>query len=303
MSLFDTLIKHGLPLIPKFVVGQVAKRYVAGETLDDACRTIRQLNAEGIMATVDVLGEEIVERDKVEAAVATYIKVFDTIEELHLDCNVSIKLTMLGLRIDEAYCLDNVRKILDVAASHGNFVRIDMEDHTCTDFTLRAYRTLREEYDNVGIVLQARLRRTLGDIGSLKDLTPNVRLCKGIYVEPRQRAWLGYDTVRANFIAALDKLLKNGSYVGIGTHDEHLVWAGMAAVDRLGLTPDQYEFQMLLGVDPELRRIILESGHRLRVYVPFGPDWYPYSTRRLRENPAVAKHVMRAMFGLRPKAS
>ncbi len=303
MTLFETLIKHGLPLIPKCVVGRVANRYVAGETLDDACRTIRQLNAEGSMATVDVLGEEIVERDKVEAAVSTYIEVFDTIEALHLDCNVSIKLTMLGLRIDESYCLDNVRRILDVAASHGNFVRIDMEDHTCTDFTLRAYRTLRSEYDNLGIVLQARLRRTLGDIGGLLDLKPNVRLCKGIYVEPRQRAWPGYETVRANFIAALDKLLQHGSYVGIGTHDEHLVWAGMAAVDRLGLAPEQYEFQMLLGVDPELRRIILANGHRLRVYVPFGPDWYPYSTRRLRENPAVAKHVMRAMFGLRQHES
>ena len=301
MSLFDALIKHGLPLIPKFVVGQVAKRYVAGETLDDACRTIQQLNTEGIMATVDVLGEEIVERDKVETAVATYIKVFDTIEELHLDCNVSIKLTMLGLRIDESYCVENVRKILDVARSYGNFVRIDMEDHTCTDFTLRTYRQLRAEYDNIGVVLQARLRRTLNDIGGLLDLKPNVRLCKGIYVEPRERAWPGYQTVRANYIAGLDKLLEHGSYVGIATHDEHLIWAGMAAVDRLGLTPEQYEFQMLLGVDPQLRRMILASGHRLRVYVPFGPDWYPYSTRRLRENPAVAKHVIRAMFGLRSR--
>ncbi|NOZ79448.1 MAG: proline dehydrogenase [Acidobacteria bacterium] len=301
MSLFDSLIKHGLPLIPKFVVGRVAKRYVAGETLDDACRTIRNLNAEGIMATVDVLGEEIVVRDKVEAAVATYIKMFDTIDELHLDCNVSIKLTMLGLRIDESYCVDNVRKILDVAASHGNFVRIDMEDHTCTDFTLRAYRELRAGYDNVGVVLQARLRRTLDDIGGLLDLKPNVRLCKGIYFEPRKRAWPGYRTVQANFIAALDKLLEHGSYVGIATHDEHLVWAGMTAVDRLGLSPEQYEFQMLLGVDPELRRIILDSGHRLRVYVPFGPDWYPYSSRRLRENPTVARHVIRAMVGLRSR--
>ncbi len=298
MSVFDSMVRHGLPLVPKFVVGAVARRYVAGETLEDAVRTIRELNAEGAMATVDVLGEEVQEREKAEAAVAEYIRIFDTIEELGLDCNVSIKLTLLGLRIDEEYCRANAEKIVKLAASHGNFVRIDMEDHSCTDATLRIYRDLQERYGNVGVVLQAYMRRTLSDIGDLLPMNPNVRLCKGIYREPREIAWKDFHTIRANFIAGLEKLLAGEAHVGIATHDEHLVWAGMMLVDRLGVSPDRYEFQMLLGVDPQLRKIILDHGHRLRVYVPYGRDWYPYSVRRLRENPTVARHVIRGMLGL-----
>jgi proline dehydrogenase len=299
MSLFDSMVQHGLPLIPKFIVGRVASRYVAGETLEDAVATIRRLNAEGAMATVDLLGEEVTERERAETAVREYVRIFDTIEELGLDCNVSIKPTLLGLRIDEGFCLENMDTIVARAKEHGNFVRIDMEDHTCTDATLRAYRTLQERHGNVGTVLQAYMRRTLADIGELLPHTPNIRLCKGIYREPRTIAWKDFHTIRANYVAALEKLLQGGAYVGIATHDEHLVWAGMMIVDRLGLGREAYEFQMLLGVDPELRRIILDHGHRLRVYVPFGRDWYPYSTRRLRENPTVAKHVMRAMLGLK----
>jgi len=302
MSLFDSLVQHGLPLIPKFIVGKVASRYVAGETLEDAVATIRELNSEGAMATVDLLGEEVTERAKAEAAVRQYVRIFDTIEELGLDCNVSIKPTLLGLRIDESFCLENMETIVQRAKEHGNFVRIDMEDHTCTDATLRAYRVLQERHGNVGAVLQAYMRRMLADIGELLPSKPNIRLCKGIYREPRTIAWKSFDTIRANYVAGLEKLLAGGAYVGIATHDEHLVWAGMMTVDRLGLDPSQYEFQMLLGVDPELRRIILAHGHRLRVYVPFGKDWYPYSTRRLRENPTVAKHVLRAMLGLSGRA-
>ena len=299
MSVFDSMVKHGLPLVPKFIVGTIARRYVAGETLEDAVRTIRELNSEGAMATVDVLGEEVQEREKAEAAVAEYMRIFDTIEELKLDCNVSIKLTLLGLRIDEEFCRANAEKIVALAASHGNFVRIDMEDHTCTDATIRIYRDLQERHGNVGVVLQSYMRRTLADIGDLLPMKPNIRLCKGIYREPREIAWKDFHTIRANFIAALEKLLGAGAYVGIATHDEHLVWAGMTIVDRLGLGPERYEFQMLLGVDPELRRIILDHGHRLRVYVPYGRDWYPYSVRRLRENPTVARHVVRGMLGLK----
>jgi proline dehydrogenase len=176
-----------------------------------------------------------------------------------------------------------------------------MEDHTCTDATIRIYKQVLKDHGNVGIVLQAYMRRLITDVNDLLSLKANIRLCKGIYREPREIAWKDFDTVRANFVYALEKLLAEGSYVGIATHDSHLVWAGMAIVDRLGLSRDLYEFQMLLGVDPQLRRIILDNGHRMRVYVPYGKDWYPYSMRRLRENPTVARHVMRAMFGLRSK--
>ena len=297
MSLFDTLVKYGMPFVPKPIVGRVARRYVAGDTLDDAVRALRELNEEGAMGTVDVLGEEVSEPVKATAAVTEYMRLVDRIESENLDANISIKPTMLGLKIDQALCEENVSQIITRAAEFDNFVRIDMEDHTCTDSTLQLYRQMRERFPtSVGVVLQSYLHRTIADINGLLPLVPNIRICKGIYREPREIAWSDFETIRSNFIFATEKLLSAGAYVGIATHDPHLVWAGMKIVDCLGLDRDRYEFQMLRGVDPELRKIILSNGHRLRVYVPYGRDWYPYSIRRLRENPTVAHHVVRAMF-------
>ena len=297
MSLFDTLVKYGMPFVPKSIVGRVARRYVAGDTLDDAVQTLRALNDEGAMGTVDILGEEVREPVKAAAAVTEYLRLLDRIEDEKLDANISIKPTMLGLKIDQALCEENLLRIVKRAAEFGNFVRIDMEDHSCTDATLQLFRSAHEKHPStVGVVLQSYLHRTIADINDLLPLAPNIRICKGIYREPRAIAWKDFDTIRANFVHATEKLLSSGAYVGIATHDPHLVWAGMEIVDRLGLGRDHYEFQMLLGVDPELRRIILSNGHRLRVYVPYGQDWYPHSIRRLRENPTVAHHVVRAMF-------
>ena len=297
MSLFDVLVKYGMPFVPKPIVGRVARRYVAGDTLDDAVRTLRSLNEQGAMGTVDILGEEVREPVKAAAAVAEYLRLLDRIEDEKLDANISIKPTMLGLKIDQTLCEENLLNIVGRAAEFDNFVRIDMEDHTCTDATIRLFRRVHEKHrSTVGVVLQSYLHRTIADINDLLPLTPNIRICKGIYREPREIAWKEFETIRANFVFATEKLLSSGAYVGIATHDPHLVWAGMQIVDRLGLERNRYEFQMLLGVDPELRRIILANGHRLRVYVPYGRDWYPYSIRRLRENPTVAHHVVRAMF-------
>jgi len=297
MSLFDAMVKYGMPWVPKSIVSRVASRYVAGETIDDALRTLREMNGKGAMGTVDVLGEEIRERSKTEAAVSQYLDLLDRIEAEGLDANISIKPTMLGLKIDEDLCADNVTAVVRRAAELGSFVRIDMEDHTCTDATLRLYRRIQDARPTaVGVVLQSYLHRTTADVADLLPLSPNIRMCKGIYREPRAIAWEDFETIRANFIYNVDKLLSAGAYVGIATHDPHLVWAGMAVVDRLQVDRDRYEFQMLLGVDPELRSIILSAGHRLRVYVPYGRDWYPYSMRRLRENPTVAHHVVRAML-------
>jgi proline dehydrogenase len=297
MSVFNRLLVTGLPLVPKLIVGRVASRYVAGETLDDALRVVRALNGEGAMATIDVLGEEVSEREKALAAVEEYLRVFEAIQVHGLDSNVSIKLTLLGLKIDAGFCRDNVERIAAAAKAHGNnFVRIDMEDHTCTDATLQIYHDLQPRYGNLGVVLQAYMRRTLADIAALPRQGGSVRLCKGIYVEPRRVAWKGYETVRANFVRALEKLIDHGVYPAIATHDEYLACQAVAIVDKHGLERHQYEFQMLLGVDEELRRILIAGGHRLRVYVPYGGDWYPYSMRRLRENPEVARHVMRAML-------
>jgi proline dehydrogenase len=296
MSVFNRMLVAGLPLVPKAIVGRVASRYVAGETLDDAIRTVRNLNQQGAMATMDVLGEEVSERGKATAAVEEYLRVFEGIDREKIDSNVSIKLTLLGLKIDEAFCRDNVARIAETAKRYGNFVRIDMEDHTTTDATLRIYRELQQRYGNLGAVFQAYMRRTLSDIDGLPAQGASVRLCKGIYVEPRRIAWKGYDTVRANYVQALEKLIVRGVYVGIATHDEYLACAATALVEKHGLKRDQYEFQMLLGVDEELRRILIEAGHRLRVYVPYGRDWYPYSIRRLRENPEMAGHVLRSLM-------
>jgi len=296
MSAFNRLLVTGLPAVPKPIVGRVASRYVAGESLDDAIRVVRNLNQQGAMATLDVLGEEVSERAKATAAVEEYLRVFAAIDREKVDSNISIKLTLLGLKIDEGFCRDNVARIVETAKSFGNFVRIDMEDYTTTDATLRIYRELHGRYGNVGVVLQAYMRRTLRDIEELPDQGANIRLCKGIYVEPRTIAWKGYETVRHNYVQALDKLMSRDVYVGIATHDEFLACAASALVDKHGLKPHQYEFQMLLGVDEELRRILIAAGHRLRVYVPYGADWYPYSIRRLRENPEVARHVLRAMM-------
>ena len=296
MSVFNRMLVTGLPAVPKPVVGRVASRYVAGESLDDAIRVIRDLNQQGAMATLDVLGEEVSDRERATAFVEEYLRVFEAIDREKIDSNVSIKLTMLGLKIDEGFCRDNVARIVETAKRFNNFVRIDMEDHTTTDATIRIYRELHARYGNLGIVLQAYMRRTLRDIEELPKQGASVRLCKGIYVEPRGIAWKGYDTVRHNYVQALDKLFTQGVYVGIATHDEYLACAASALIDRHGLTRDQYEFQMLLGVDEELRRLLIESGHRLRVYVPYGRDWYAYSIRRLRENPEVARHVLKAMM-------
>jgi proline dehydrogenase len=298
MTLFDRLVRLGMPLIPKLIVAKVAGRYVAGDTIGAAVQTMRSLGEEGAVTTVDVLGEEVRERSRAEAAVSEYLQLLETISSEGLERNISVKPTMLGLKIDEGFCSQRIAEIVRRAHELGAFVRIDMEDHTCTDATLRIYRQMQAQYGNVGVVLQAYLHRTIPDISALLPLKPNIRICKGIYREPRDIAWKDFDTVRANFISAMERLLEGGAHVGIATHDRHLVCAGLAAVDRLGLPPDRYEFQMLLGVDAELRRVILGLGHRLRVYVPYGRDWYPYSMRRLRENPTIARHVMRAMIGL-----
>ena len=296
MSLLGRILVTTLPLVPKVIVGKVAARYVAGASRAEALATVEKLNGLGARATVDVLGEEVEDPDKALLAVEEYCRLYDDIAERGLNANVSIKLSMLGLKIGEDCCRDNVERIAQAAEKHGSFLRLDMEDHTCTDATLRIYRALQPRYGNLGVVFQAYMRRTLQDIAELPEQGANVRLCKGIYIEPRRIAWKGYETVRHNYLAALAKLMRQGVFVGIATHDEFLVCAACAEIDRLGLASDRYEFQMLLGVDHPLRDLMIERGYTMRVYVPYGRDWYPYSMRRLRENPEVAKHVMRAML-------
>lgn len=297
MSFFDRLLASSIGLVPRSVVKRVAWRYVAGETLDDAVATARALADKGCCATFDLLGEFITEERQAEEAAAEYRAVLDRIHADGLDANISIKLTAFGLQLDAEKTYERVRDLVAHARELDNFVRIDMEDSRCTDPTLDIYRRLRGEgFDNVGLVLQAYLRRTLGDIEALREFRPSYRLCKGIYVEPEEIAYKDADEIRDNYKAALAAMLDGDSYVGIATHDAALVEAGRAAVAERGLTPDRYEFQMLLGVTEGLRASLVADGHRLRVYVPYGKDWYAYSVRRLKENPRIGRYVFLGMF-------
>jgi proline dehydrogenase len=292
VAIFDRAIVRLLPAVPRPVVRRFSERYIAGAELKDARETVRRLNGEGKVATIDVLGEEITTEEEAAAIVRAYLDVFADIERCGLDSGVSVKLTALGLKLDYDLCRDNLRTVVADAAARRNFVRIDMEDSSTTDETLRLYRELREEgRDNIGVVLQATLRRTASDIAALADLKPSVRLCKGIYLEPPDIAYREYEAVRASYVRALEALLDAGSYVGIATHDEWLLDQARRIVAERGVKEDAYEFQMLLGVRPERGDALVREGHRLRIYVPFGRHWYEYSLRRLQENPSIAGYV------------
>jgi proline dehydrogenase len=298
LAILDRAIVRLLPAIPRPVVQKLSERYIAGPELKDAREAVRRLNAEGKLATIDVLGEEITTEEEAAAIVRSYLDVFADIERCKLDSGGSVKLTVLGLNLGYDICRENLRTVVEDAASRGNFVRIDMEDSSTTDDTLRLYRELRADgHDNVGVVLQAMLRRTASDIQALADLQPSVRLCKGIYLEPAEIAFPEFDAVRASFVSALEALLEAGCYVGIATHDEWLLEEGRRLVAERGLRPDEYEFQMLLGVRAELGDELVREGHRLRIYVPFGRHWYEYSLRRLQENPKIAGYIAADTLG------
>ena len=294
MSWFNQMIAHTLPFVPKPIVGFFSKHYIAGDKLEDAVRLVKELNSNRMMATIDVLGEEVKVKEQTLKAIQTYREVLKVIADEKLDANISLKPTHMGLKIDKNFCFNNILDMVKEAKKTNNFVRIDMEDATTTDDTIEMYLRIKKEYPNVGTVLQAYLRRNVRDINYLIPHKANLRLCKGIYNEKREIAYKEKSIINDNYTYSLEKLLSSGCYVGIATHDEKLVGKALHLIDKLALKQDQYEFQMLLGVDHELRRIIVENGHRLRVYVPFGTEWFGYSTRRLKENPAVAGHIIRS---------
>ncbi len=297
MGIVDRAIANSVPAIPRPVVRRIAGRYMAGEELDEAIDTIRDLNREGCVATVDVLGESTEnERDAAEN-LDQYKQVVDALDEHALDSGISVKLTGLGLALDEELCRRNLEEIVIYTGERGRFVRVDMEDSPYTATTLELVLEMHERHENTGAVIQSYMRRSLKDVVRLAGAGVSVRLCKGIYDEPREIAYKDFDTVRQNYVLLLEELLRGGSYVGIATHDEYLVWHGLRLIHQMGLSRDRYEFQMLLGVDEELRRILVDAGHKVRVYVPFGKDWYEYSTRRLKENPKIASYVARDVIG------
>jgi proline dehydrogenase len=286
VALLDRAIVRLLPAVPKPVVRRLSSRYIAGPSLDDAVRVVRRLNAKRKLATVDVLGEEITGPDEARMIAGQYHDLLARIDAEGLNANISVKLTGLGLELDYDLCRENLEAVLVDARARGNFVRIDMEDSSTTERTLQLYRELRSSgYENFGVVLQAYLRRTVDDLPGLD----NVRLCKGIYVEPAAIAYREFEAVRANFVRSLELLVAQGTYVGIATHDEYLIGEALRIVRDL--PREWYEFQMLLGVRPDRADSLVADGHRLRVYVPYGTQWYEYSMRRLQENPKIAGYV------------
>jgi proline dehydrogenase len=297
MSFFNKLVVKSLPFVPKPIVRKFANRYIAGETLADAVRCVRQINSEGACATLDVLGEDIFTKEEAVESRKASIEVLQTITKEKLDSNLSIKLTSLGLKLDKDFTTENVREILKVAARENIFVRFDMEDSTCTTDTIDVFQILHREFPKTGIVLQAYLFRTEHDATALMNNgVKNFRLCKGIYRESPEIAFQGREEVQQNYLKVLRLMFEQKAYVGIATHDSVLVDGANAMITELGLKKNEYEFQMLLGVRPELRNTLVKDGHKVRLYVPFGEHWYGYSMRRFKENPEIAGYVARAVF-------
>lgn len=291
-----------LPYMPKNFVWIFSKRYIAGKKIGDAVRVAKELNKQGILVTIDLLGEFITKLEEAERNKNEYIEIIETIMKEKIKGNFSLKPTMFGLLIDKDVCYANIREIVAKAASYNNFIRVDMEDSQCVDLEIELYRKLKAEFPkNVGLVVQAYLKRTLKDLENMMDLhskeTPlSYRLCKGIYVEPAEIAYKKYEEINNHFLADLEFMFKNGVYPGIATHDKPLVDGAYKLIEKYNVPKNMYEFQMLYGVTPDLRKSIVDKGHTMRVYVPFGEQWFAYSTRRLKENPKMAWLIIKAIF-------
>ncbi len=300
--MFNKLIAQLLPYMPKKLIWVFSKRYIAGITLDDAVAAAKKHNEQGMMVTLDILGEFIKTLDEAERNRDEYIELIDRVEKENVDGNYSVKPTMFGLLLDEEVCYQHIRAIVAKAASYDNFIRVDMEDSPCTTSTINLYRKLKAEFPkNCGLVVQSYMKRTLQDLKDLMDIhtdeTPlNYRLCKGIYVEPADIAFKKYEEINDNFLKELEFMFENGVYPGIATHDKPLIEGAYKLIEKYNVPKEKYEFQMLYGVTPELRKSILDKGHRMRIYVPYGKQWFGYSTRRLKENPKMASHIIKALF-------
>jgi proline dehydrogenase len=274
----------------------VTHRFVAGEEILEAVEAIKQLNAKQISATFDHLGESISSEAETREEVREYQRLIDSIVEYSLDSNVSVKLTQLGLDIDKELCYHNTHAIVEAAKQNQNFVRIDMEDSTKTDATFEIFKRLRSEFDNVGIVVQSYLYRTEKDIEELVELGARIRLCKGAYKEPEAVAFPDKADVDQNYIKLMKMLLPSGIYHGIATHDPNMIDATKRFAREAGISPDQFEFQMLYGVRRDLQESLVKEGWRMRVYVPYGKFWYPYFMRRLAERPANVWFILKNMM-------
>ncbi|MFW5773236.1 MAG: proline dehydrogenase family protein [Tangfeifania sp.] len=300
--MLNRLIANVLPYMPKKLVWVFSKRYIAGESIEEGLLASKLLNHKKIEVTIDLLGEFITNLSEAEKNRDAYFEIIERFTSEGVKGNFSLKPTMFGLLIDKDVCYEYIREIVALAAEKNSFVRIDMEDSQCVDLEIEMFRKLQHEFPkNTGLVLQAYLRRTLNDLKKLSELNTekvplNFRLCKGIYIEPEKIAYRNYDEVRAHFMEDLEFMFQNKMYAAIATHDKYLIDNSLKLIEKYEVPKNRYEFQMLYGVTPELRQSIIDEGHLMRVYVPFGVHWFNYSTRRLKENPKIAHHIIKALF-------
>lgn len=291
-----------LPKMPQRLVWIFSKKYIAGKTLDDALSVSKKLNNEGFRVTVDLLGEFIEDLSEAHKTKETYLDIIDAFDKNNINGGVSVKPTFFGLLLNKEKCFEYISEVVERAYKKGIFVRIDMEDSQCTDMEIDIYERLHVAYPNtVGLVLQAYMRRTTSDIDRLSaihsDENPvNIRLCKGIYIEDVSIAYKKYHEINENYMFLLDKMLLKGMKVGIATHDKNLVKSASELLKKKEIPESNYEFQMLYGVEAGLRKQIRRNGYNLRVYIPYGKDWFGYSVRRLKENPKIAMHIMKSIF-------
>lgn len=297
MGLLNRLVVGSAPLMPKFVIGRVASVYVAGDKLEDGLNLAKKLNSKGFTATLDLLGEEVSNRKETNKIRKAYCDLLDGIANYGIDCNISLKLTALGLKFDEELCWDNLSVVLDKAREYNNFVRMDMEDSTVTDATIKMCKKGKKYYSKCGTVLQAYMHRTSDDIDNLNTHNANIRLCKGAYKESSEIAYQDYQEIRNNYMINAEKIMDAGIFIGLATHDEWIIHKLENLIIKKKYKKTKYEFQALSGVpiDSTLERLI-NSGHKVRYYIPYGPEWYAYSMRRMKENPDIWKHTLKAFF-------
>ena len=297
ISILNLAIIKTITLLPKSIVQLFAGKYVAGENHKTALAVVKSLNNQGFSATIDILGEHVQDTSKANQITSEYIDLYDEIAENQLDCNISIKPSHIGLDLGEAQFLENLQLLIDKAMAHGNFLRIDMESSLVTDTTINAYILMLKKSKAVGTVFQAYLFRTLDDVKNIQSDHLNFRLCKGIYKESEDISIQDRKHINENYLKILRHAFTANNYVGIATHDLDLLKNIYSLIEELNISPDRFEFQVLYGVPMSgwLNKH-LENGYKVRVYVPFGPDWYDYSIRRLKENPNIAGYVIKNLF-------
>ena len=297
MKLINNLIIQILPFLPKFLVKIVASPYIAGITDQEMLKNVEKLNRKGFKVAIDILGEHVQTKKEADEITSRYVAIYDEISRKNLSANISIKLTHIGQDLGIDITRDNLTKLVKAAKKNNNFLRLDMENVPYTSETIKLYKEMFNNYDKIGIVIQAYLHRSIDDIKALSNDKFNVRICKGIYVEDPNLVLSDNNDIRENYILLVKESLKNGSYVGIATHDEFLIDSLYSWILENNISKDSYEFQVLHGVPMQKKlKKLMDEGNTVRVYLPYGDNWYDYSVRRLKENPKMAGYIIKNLF-------